>query len=355
MNKKLLHYTEPTVRTYLDYAFIFGMRGPSVAYENFLLSNFGNMCFIHSLFEHVWDPFDFFPGPRIKQLTQSGVVETQGHDLWQERDRGALIEFFVRQLEEERYCYAPLDEYYIRGKYGYKRVHFIHHSLVVGIDRPRGHIALLSYLSRKEHDYGMQWIPLDEFILAFDFDSRRLRGDGQEIFATWCYKYVETFKVDPDARYDFDLESVATELESFLNSSSTPDQQRRHNKDVAPLEKSFGLAAYVPLADFMNAMQRGDCELRFHETRILWEHAAFMVEKVEFLAKNHLRIEESLLWQFREIATIANEARLLLFSAKDSRSADVFNLIQQRLSQCRDAEARAYEQLHGMMVAQHWQ
>lgn len=355
MPNVLLPFSAPAIRVYLDYSFIFGVRPVSRGYDNFIYSNYSNLYFINSFFEEVYDPFDFFPAPRLPQAALAGIIDAHGHELWREvrRNPRSVIAFLEAQLQEHRYCLVTLDEYYLPGKDNYRRKHFIHHHLVVGIDTTQAKVAISGYLMAPGTDYGINWVSFSQFSLAFAFDSESLAAkSGQEVFAMSSYAFAKSFKVNDDCHWDLPVEMVMRDVANYLNSTYSPAQLRYHNKDISTFSITFGLSIYEKLREHLDLMQRRSLWFSIHQLRLLSEHKSFMVAKARHSAALGFHPpDRQLLADLNRIAGLARDARLILFSVARSNDFSAFAAVRTKLDQMRQQEEQCYSRWHTLLKA----
>lgn len=347
MNRFLLELKDPTIRTYLDYAFIFSMRGEGEAFENHLFHHYGNLCFVNSFYQEIWDPFDFYPAPRLKQLSRSGVITSHGFDLWRASDKEDVIaDFLKNRLRAGEYCYVVLDEYYLPGKESYRSKHYIHHSLIVGIDLDRRQVALVSYFQLKNSDFGTRWVTLSEFREAFAYDSNKLEGSPQEQFSIWNYKYVESFRINKAGCDRLDLSVFTGQISDYLNSTSSPCDAKSHNKDLSKYKVSFGLSVYDRLQEWVEKMASGEFTIGNHPTRLFSEHKDYLLLRLQILQqRNAFNFPISLMGEISSVVQLAREIRFTMLAATSQHSTEVFDRVLAGFQACRRQEARCYEEL----------
>ncbi|HWA26989.1 MAG TPA: hypothetical protein VG734_15125 [Lacunisphaera sp.] len=336
----------PTVRSFTDYAYIFGWRHKCLIYDHFVLNNYGNLFFIDYCEANSRSTYrlDLFPGPSLRKLAQLGVLSARGHDLWRDLYGNELniFDFLREKLALNECCQIVLDCFYLRGTAPYKTTHHVHQYLVTALDVSRKRVGLTGYFDLREDDYGLQWISYNEFIQALDWKHDVGAHYGQRVHATWSYRYAESFKINVEFRHKFDSQRTLQQFKDYLNGTFSINQVGAHNRSIEGMTVSFGIKVYDRLQEWLEILARG-ASIDFRICRLVWEHKVLVVEKVEFLTKQcGYVIHRMVLTQLQEVARLASEFRLLIFSFDRIRSPDILRKASRCLNKCRELEILAY-------------
>lgn len=354
----MLELVKPLIRCFHDYSFMFGISGRCRDRENFIFSNYGNLSFIRTMWIHHWDPFDFFPAPRIEQWGESGLINAKRHDLGisMRSPSGEIVEFARSNLLEGRSCLVMLDEFFVKSRRNYGIRHVTHNLLVVGFDDRRREIALLGYFRLADGDYGVQWVSYDDFTKAFHYSIHDIdaTNKSQVEETIWWHKCVETYEPVEDAAFEFSLASVAKEVDGYLNSSFSPDQRRYHHKELAGLDVSYGLGIYETFLAYLDSVHT-ECNavedvaklpITHPPLRIFWEHKAVMVEKFKFIdRRGHAPIDPAIHDDLAKILRLARKLSVTLLENHCYKDKATMKIALDCLSQCREIEERCYPRI----------
>jgi hypothetical protein len=358
MVKQILSVSDPMIRGNLDYSFLFSLSGASTSYDNFLYAHYGNLCFVNQSSATVWDPFDLFPAPRLRKAIQAGALMAQRFDLWREVEgkNFSIIDFIGEQILRGRYCLVTLDEYFLEGKLSYRRVHFIHHQLAIGIDRAKQQIALMGYFLQGGKDYNVKWISFKSFVNAFLFKSHLLKRDaGMEIFAVTQYKCIVAFSVNANFDYKMDSIMLCSQIKCYLNSICSKNDVL-HNKDLSRLKVSFGISTYDVLIEQLNRMLKSDDAVMMYNLRLLSEHKNFILNRTKYsFLQGFAPYDQEILDTLTAIFQQAKKLRLIFFSGvtPQGNRHEASRGVVSGLLQCRELEMKCYVRMLKSIIALH--
>jgi hypothetical protein len=346
-----LPFNPPVIRSFLDHAYIFGMRNGLAPYDNFLYNIFGNLCLVQKEKSEGWF-LNMFPAPWLKTLSQTNVFETIGFELWKDEasTREALESFVRSTIGSGYYCSFVLDDFFIEGRWAHKKCHFPHFCFVTGIDFRNSTIALVNYFSGVGDDFGIRWINIDTFVRAFNLclKDQLIDPDSQEGYLTWWYKYVEGYRVNTRLRCEFNPREIAKQLANYLNSSYSEEDKKYHADDQPFRGQSiFGINVYEEFISLIETTFRrnGTIDLRF--TRLFAEHKLFMLERLTAINSRIIhKIPEDNISQMRELTSIAQKVRFLAFDLSRTGNIESLSVMRKMLFECRELELKCLGAAH---------
>lgn len=345
----LLPLAQAAIQTFQHYSYPQQIAGAVCDTRGFILSHHGNLCFVKSFHKHLWDPFDFLPGPQALQWQAAGLLGFERLDLWRDLrgERVDVAEFVIERIEQGCYCLPMFDCLHLPGRGEYRRKRYMHQFLAHGLDRKRGEVALTGYFGNARGEYSTVWIPLRQFKKALSFDIRRMDTDptsNNGKIGIWETDYLVVYRPNPDARFEFDPTLVALELECYLESRCHPRQLAAHSRSFGDLAVAFGIDVYPVWLDFIALMESGAWPIDRSPVRLFWEHKSLMLDKARLVEELGIaQLGEETMAGLKKILSLARKFSLQFLDPKLPGDAARFEAIRQTLAQCKELEAIHYE------------
>ncbi|MBQ7335856.1 MAG: hypothetical protein IJW92_05245 [Clostridia bacterium] len=197
-------------------------------------------------------------------------------------------ELIKRMLHRGYYVYGFCNEEYIPGKSSFQRDYFAHDYIIIGYDDTEQYFLSAGYLA--DGQFQKYKMPYGDFEKAMT----SLRD------AIWK---IHFYQLDEDAKFDFDLSCVISELNDYLHSTAP-----------APLihaDCPYGLQAIQALQETVCQTMSQDLHLDFRITRALMEHKFFMHMRVKYFFENRYLRDEALVNQAFTVYQTAEKVHML--------------------------------------------
>ena len=123
-----------------------------------------------------------------------------------------IIDVISNAIENNKYVYLFLDEYYIPRKYVYKKSHMQHDCLLSGINSKSNLLLLSGYDFMG--NYSTWWVSFDDFCSAF-YSTNAFLDDYDYFDRIYCFEFNKKYT------YKFDIESVCKSLGEYLYSQNS--------------------------------------------------------------------------------------------------------------------------------------
>lgn len=248
---------DPPIKGYQHHAYKLGvLLAEDDKYMNFLYNRYIQLQYIpkntcgFNFYCGVWEfPFFFFESEYIQMSTLAAL-------------KVSVLDYIWEKLSMGYYVLCDFDEYYVRGKKSYMKMHFIHDTLIYGSEN--GCFILAGY--DESNHYGVQKIANEDFEKAFwsDYDEKKKDRRGRII----------AFKRKPRTE-DININLISSLLYDYINSCNTAT--RNYFYDISGENNLFGLAACKKLKESIYEK----IDVRFFH--IFWEHKDLMQKRVRHL------------------------------------------------------------------------
>ena len=364
---------DPPVSGYLRHAFLFSILATDDLYLPWLFGgNYTQLVFDR---DPDWMPLDFY-----SPLGYSGTgfacpfLDTQ----WIGRSliggsSGSVVPFLIESIDDGYYARMTVDEFYLPGRFSYRRRHFLHSLLVHGYDRGRGLFRVAGYLENGE--YGSSRVTFTELEAAFAvglepleegecgdmnegkprFDGVGSRADLRRCIYSKQPSNVESNRVwlvryNREARFELDFRAALEIIEDYADSAPTPsrfasiltfpNKVYTHGQPVPEREDlTFGVETYRCLQWWMEEVLRGRREFDIIPFHVLWEHKRIMVARLKYFEKNrYLDPSQALSSRYREIEAGAAHLRLLMIRCRMKQDGKLLARSLARVDRLREAE-----------------
>ncbi len=233
-------------------------------------------------------------------------------------DKNNVCEMIISQLlNENKYCYIVLDEYYISVKKAYNDYHFIHQSLIYGYDFDTNEFLAIAFNKNEQLD-----------ILRYKYEEvKRAFCENME------YPSIIFFRLrEIKEEYNFSPERFIEQLENYINSEPNypnhfnainVSNTSRDNYGLNAIRKSMKLFSKTAGIDYND----------FKNIHFLYEHKLSMQNKLKHIkSKGFLNNScESDLQKYDEIVKQYTIVRMLALKALYISDIDKRFEIQERI------------------------
>lgn len=321
MSRKLLPLAEPRILGYLHHSYVLSVMGNCANFADWFHSNY-----VQLFDDYLTGGLNFYEHDftRMRQPLLShhsmciDAFKAGGYDI---------VEFAKHCMNEDYYFYTFVDEGQIPGKWAYKaKTSFPHEIMVFGYDDEAKQFHAVGFSDKMQ--YEKYTIPYESFAQGFD----RL-----EMTAAYMNN-IHLLKPDHAAEYPFMPGHVIRMLEDYVLSRNTSE---RYGLIRAPFRSAFGMACYDFLIEYFERVIAGKAELKVNSLHVLWEHKKCMVDRVQYMQRQHGLLQDFDLKPLQEIERFAYKTRdeLIVFSI--TNDAKCFRNIVKNLAQLREKEAPA--------------
>lgn len=217
-------------------------------------------------------------------------------------DKNNVCEMIISQLlNENKYCYIVLDEYYISAKKAYNNYHFIHQSLIYGFDFDTKEFLAIAFNKNEQLDV--------------------LRYKYEEVNRAFCenveYPSIIFFRLrEIKEEYNFSPERFIEQLENYINSE--PNYPNHFNAiNVSNTSRdNYGLNA-IRKTMILFSKTYGIYYTDFKNIHFIYEHKLSIQRKLKYIkSKGYLNvISESEFQDYDEIVKQYQTIRLLALFA----------------------------------------
>ena len=200
-----------------------------------------------------------------------------------------IIELNNKMLKEGYYILGEFDEYYIPHKSAYRRFHFVHNYLIVGVCEEERYYYAMGYnnINGQLSKYGEQKITFEEYKNALAIRKEAYSTDGLywRSLNYLQYKYPET-------GCELNPAKIREQLNNFVGSG-----------EYNP-EPDEGINMFQYMADHIN-----DHTFDLRNYRMIMEHANIMSDRAKFMNEKGLLNNYNLLSE--KLLTVKKTAEIL--------------------------------------------
>lgn len=201
--------------------------------------------------------------------------------------------------------YTVIDDYFIQGKFGYKKWHFFHDGLICGYDQNEKTYSIFAY-DEKDH-YTVFKTPQS----GFEAGRRYVKKYGGGVVGALC-------AIRPlDIQYELEPSTIKDNLKEYLRFTFK-------HFTLEPGENGYGIAVHHYLILYLQRIIDGKLPKGYLDKRafkMIFEHKAVMLECLQAL-ENKLHWDTDLSEQYKEILKIAERLWLrCLYYEKTQRES----------------------------------
>ena len=259
-----------------------------------------------------------------------------------------IVDYVIDKINLGYYVIIHVDEYYIPQKRFYKKLHYVHHSIVYGYDNSTRELKAIGFNAEQIFTY-----------LSFDYDLFKEAYESGKLHyknaAPWAEtNAIELLKVkDFLTDYPYSVERFTTALEEYVNSKEGMHVVFTHKFDKYVLDRDrlkFGIDIYDEIILHLHNLAEGKVTVDYRAIHLLHEHKKSIYKRLQYAATKcnaSVRLEE-LIEEYLEVIELVDSARRLFLKYTFTGNDD-YNLLPDReaviqiidlLKQVKDKEKR---------------
>ena len=217
-------------------------------------------------------------------------------------DKNDVCEMIISQLlNENKYCYIVLDEYYISAKKAYNDYHFVHQSLIYGFDFDTKEFLAIAFNKNEQLDF-----------LRYKYEEVNRAFYENTEYPSIIFLRLREIKEE----YKFSPERFVEQLENYINSE--PNYPNHFNAiNVSNTSRdNYGINA-IRKTMILFSIIDGIDEIDFKNIHFLYEHKLSIQRKLKYIeSKGYLNIKsESDFQEYDEIVKQYRIVRMLALKA----------------------------------------
>ncbi|WP_128893903.1 hypothetical protein [Longirhabdus pacifica] len=335
-----LEHHQPIIKGYLFYAFPLSIIGYNEQTSPWILSNFIQtnleMDYANSPIPYTLFSFDFKQSPWLKmeKITRKTLHHVQ-------KDMLSTLKYFI---DEQKYIYLYLDEYYIPRRRTYHQSHFLHENLIFGYDDDAQTFDVLGYDEKMifkpiqiSYEALMQSYNSVEDIMHASMDQNTY-SDSFDVFST-----ITLFERNPHASYAFNYKLVRESLTEYLNGSNS--FERFASIKQPPSHCVYGMDCYSYIEKYFRSFLAGEVPYDIRFLHILYEHKLLMTKRIQYIHDHKWNgAHGNLLVQCQEIEDLALAMRNLFVRYSLHNHSKYVTSILDKLQQTAEMEKDFLEQ-----------
>lgn len=254
--------TNPWIQAYLIRNFELGLLQDKVPW---IYNKYINICYDRSRFKHVVSEGMFLSDEKVfllqhfkfdkKSILSLNIID--------------FLQWTCSLIEDGWYIYGLWDEYYIKSKRVYQKIHFQHGSLIYGYDKKKKIFYAIGYTSNLKYE---------PFTMGFDEYTQALTATFDKKKELWKKSQFDiiqfdTFKLNPEYIFEFSLNEIYLGIKDYISSSNTKNKKER--------DYLYGLNCERQFINYIISIADDDLDLRY--SRVLMENKTIMHKRLSYL------------------------------------------------------------------------
>ncbi|MFD2327980.1 hypothetical protein ACFSR7_01870 [Cohnella sp. GCM10020058] len=283
-------------------------------YSNFLQIS----CRYDSKNDEKWFDFDSY------QLPPNLSAEVHTRNYLKHAINGS-IETLFDLIDQSKYIYTFLNEYYTKGNRNFNKRHVSHDILIHGYNKTEGYLICSGFYNRIYNDNMI--IPIDLFVASIMDD---------ECFYPY-HNHVTFYSLDRNEEINFDLKKVMNDTMNYINSIGDSSSN-------SPTQSSiYGINVYNSLINRSSEfLDKGFLDIRPYH--LFFEHKNTLNSRLSYMFTNKIISFDKRLYDHSNnlknaIAVIRN----LALKVSLSHQTNEIPLIMKLLTQAKQAEKTFFE------------
>jgi len=244
---------------------------------------------------------------------------------------------WARQLINSGWCIMGyFDEYYIKCKTRYNKIHYRHSLLIYGYDDDTRLFYAIGYTNEKK--YQPHGLTYDEFISAIgvEFDRQNEKFKKRDIDRI----EFNGIKLNPNYEFQIDLKQLYNSLMDYIYSEA--DGNRCRNG------VTYGLGCENEFVNYISN-QRGEyLDIRY--SRFFMELKELMVRRLEYLVNEKI-VSQLLLDEYKKICESQKIIHLLFIKCNLAYKDNIIDQLIARMAEVISAEKKILPQIGNEIYA----
>lgn len=223
-----------------------------------------------------------------------------------------IIDFIRNQIDNGFYVAVNLDEYYLPDKSSYKKLHFVHPSLIFGYDNKDNRLMAIGFDA--EGIFRELSLQYHSFIEAYEGGKRNYRES-----APWAEKEaIQLLKLKTtECIYSFEINKFMEEIDCYLRSSDANKSRIYGLISQEELQSAseirYGAEVYNVILEALKTLSPQMITIDYRTIHLLYEHKKCIYDRLKYVAKISKSNVESLLDKYLALVERLNAVRLKFF------------------------------------------
>lgn len=242
-----------------------------------------------------------------------------------------LTDFLISMIEQDKYIYLFVDEYYLNKKH-----HYMHNIMIHGYDLESKCFFSSGYINGSYETYTIDFKILEKSFYP-DID-----------FFPYPYNMLYVMRVKKDICYDFSLLQTCRLLSDYLFSSNTGNNYSlvHHRNHFNNVSFTYGVETYGVLLNLLGSPTDDSNKLDIRPFHTLKEHKNVMLSRLRFMEDNDM-ISSSHSQNYVEINRESEIIKSLIMKYSFNKSNSVLVNASIRLNRIREKEFGILEKVLG--------
>lgn len=207
-----------------------------------------------------------------------------------------IIAYVMQSIDDGKYVYTSVDEYYIPGRPSYQIEKNDHDMFIFGYDSEQGLFHIMGYMGDGEA-YTRSSVTYENFLKGY-FATDDFYGQDDNPY----YSSMYTLQTNYGKEGSLNIELIKTTLEQYLNAVDTSQNVNMYNySNNEPTPQLFGLNIYRSVIYYIKIMMENLIEFDIRPIHLLWEHKKVMELRLEYLKEHGWLISEDTIRQCKTL------------------------------------------------------
>ncbi|MNO50748.1 hypothetical protein D3C76_411320 [compost metagenome] len=336
MDRIILPYSDPIIKGYLFFAFPLSIIGYNEKTAPWVLSNYIQMRFdkdfINSPVPYTFYAYEHHLSPWL--LDEEFSRNTLNFFKFD------IVSWVKNCIDQKKYVYIYLDEYYMPGRTCFGKVNYAHENLIFGYD---DNLQLFDVLGFDDQNiFKPVQLTYDNFVEAYmgiekmiyneKFNKQNTTEESLNYFNT-----VKLFRVNHSGLYAFNYKLTTNTLKDYVNGTNTSEL---FSMILEPKwHFVFGTDCYSYIHEYHKSLLNKEVDFDVRYIHNVWEHKLLMTKRIEYMNNNKvIEISQDIVGQFKSVENRALSLRNLMLKFRFSEDPKHIHSIMDGLSQIAEQE-----------------
>ncbi|MDF2984522.1 MAG: amino acid adenylation domain protein [Eubacterium sp.] len=231
-----------------------------------------------------------------------------------------IIEYIIENINMGYYLVINVDEYYLPNKWAYKKLHFVHSSLIYGYDSKEKKLKAIGFNQNIFEEITFDY---DQFFQAYENGRIHYKE-----YAPWCeWSAMQLMRPKKyELEYPFSNERFLKELKNYL--FSTGDSVKLYSFEYNEEQVDFGFKVYDVMIESLENLLQGKITSDYRSSHLIAEHKKCIYDRLGYVISRYRLTGEivTLHGQYMDIVKKINMYRIK--SLKDLKAfgnANIYN------------------------------
>ncbi|SDF91695.1 hypothetical protein SAMN04488542_12058 [Fontibacillus panacisegetis] len=306
MGRIILPCSEPIIKGYLFFAFPLSIIGYNEKTAPWILSNYIQMRFdkdyINSPVPYTFYAYEHHISPWLcDEEFSRNILNFFEFDI---------ISWVKNCIEQKKYVYLYLDEYYMPGRTSFGKLNFAHENLIFGYNDDLESFDVLGF-----DDKGIfkpVQLTYDKFVDAYMgiekmIYNEKFNNQNTTEESIYYFNTVKLFRFNNSGQYSFNYKLTKNTLRDYTNGTNTSELFSMVREPYSHFV--FGIDCYSYIHDYYKSLLKKEVGFDVRYIHNVWEHKLLMTKRVEYMNNNkRIELSQDIVSQFK---TVENRALIL--------------------------------------------